>query len=186
MVTTTPLITPTGASTPAPLGSAGTASSVEGSRLAAEELRAWRGFADASVLLIAYLDRELKRVHGITHNDYGVLFELRDAERNELRMSVLADRSCFSKSRLSHQVAKLEKAGLVERRQCPSDSRGVWVALTPKGKAIIEGATPDHRHDVRENFLRQMTPGQITAMGEAFEAILDHLRSVPGCEDGAD
>lgn len=162
------------------------AQAIEDSRLTDDELRAWRGFADASILLVAYLDRELKRVHGIANNDYGVLFHLRDAERNELRMSVLAERSCFSKSRLSHQISKLEKAGLVERRQCPSDSRGVWVALTPLGKSTIEAATPDHREDVRATFLEHLTPAQMKAMGDGFEAILENLRKIPGCDEGVD
>ena len=156
------------------------------SRLTDVELRAWRGFADASLLLIGLLDRQLKSGHGIGHSDYGVLFHLRDAPDNRMRMTALAEESCYSKSRLSHQVSKLERAGLVERHQCPSDNRGVWVALTANGKQIIEAATPDHRQDVREHFLDHLTPEQIEALGDAFEAVLNHIRGVPGCADGAE
>ena len=155
-------------------------------RLSDAELRAWRGFADASLLLIGLLDAELKRGHGIAHTDYAVLFHLRDVEDNRMRMSALAEASCYSKSRLSHQVSKLERAGLVERHQCPSDNRGVWVALTPTGKRIIEAATPDHRQDVREHFLDHLTEAQVLALGEAFEAVLNHIRNVPGCSEGVD
>lgn len=155
-------------------------------RLNDAELRAWRGFADASLLLIGLLDRQLKQGHGIAHSDYGVLFHLRDAPDNRMRMTALAEQTCYSKSRLSHQVSKLERAGLVSRHQCPSDNRGVWVALTPTGKQIIEAATPDHRQDVREHFLEHLTDQQIVAVGEAFESVLNHIRKVPGCADGAE
>ncbi len=58
-------------------------------------------------------------------------------------MSTLAELMASSKSRLSHQVARMEKAGLVTRQECDSDGRGVLaVMLPPEGRELLERAAP--------------------------------------------
>ena len=42
-----------------------------------------------------------------------------------MRMALLADSVSHSRSRVTHTVARLEKAGLVRRAACESDGRGV-------------------------------------------------------------
>ncbi len=57
-------------------------------------------------------------------------------EAGELNMSELALRARRTKSTLTTLVTKLEKSGYVERLPDPTDSRGVKVRLTDKGKSL--------------------------------------------------
>jgi DNA-binding MarR family transcriptional regulator len=52
---------------------------------------------------------------------------------------------------MTNRIDRLEAAGLVARRPDPQDRRGTLVRLTPKGKALIDGATT--RHVVNEERL---------------------------------
>src|SRR6185312_7643916 len=89
-----------------------------------EEQAAWRAFYSATTLLIDRLDRELQHDAGMPHAYYEILVVLSESPGRSLRMSELAVKTRSSRSRLSHAVAKLEKTGWVERRDCPGDKRG--------------------------------------------------------------
>ena len=52
-----------------------------------------------------------------------------EADDRRVRMNDLATRLNWSKSRLSHQLARMQARGLVERAECPSDGRGAFAVL---------------------------------------------------------
>src|SRR5688500_10101822 len=102
------------------------------------EMRTWLALIGAHGRLFGQLDDELQATHGISHADYGILAQLSDAPGGALRMTDLARSRLLSKSGLTHHVNKLEQAGLVRRRTCPTDRRGAEATLTPKGRRLLE------------------------------------------------
>ena len=84
------------------------------------------------------------------------MLSLWHAPEHSLRTGELADELSWEKSRVSHQVARMEARGLVERRECETDARGVWVVLTPDGSRLLLRATRDHTDAIREWFLELM------------------------------
>ena len=151
--------------------------------LSAEEQQAWRAWLAASALLNDRLSRDLQAKHGMTLADYEILVWLSEHPEQRLRMSELAERTLASRSRLSHQVDRMEKAGLVERQQCDDDRRGAFAVLTPRGMQAIRDAAPDHVAGVRENLVDVLTPEEFQALGEACRKIGDALGtcvSTPG------
>ncbi|MFI5041822.1 MAG: MarR family winged helix-turn-helix transcriptional regulator, partial [Acidimicrobiales bacterium] len=114
-----------------------------------EEQTAWRAYLLAFRLLEADLDRQLQRDSGLAHTHYGILVALSEAPDRTLRMNDLATLQRFSQSRLTHAVARLERAGYVVRQRCPSDGRGQLARLTPAGMAALEAAAPGHAAEVR-------------------------------------
>ena len=113
-----------------------------------QEQRAWRAYINGTRRLLDRLERDLK-VHGLSHDDYGVLVALSESEGGRLRMAELADQSVESRSRLSHHIGRMEAAGLVRREQCPNDRRGFFAVLTPEGRALMEETAPHHVAGVR-------------------------------------
>ena len=88
-------------------------------------------------------------------------------------MSELAERSRSSRSRMSHAVARLEQAGLIERSGCPSDKRGAFAVLTEKGYSALVDAAPGHVNAVREVLFDTLTPAQVQQLDEICSAIID-------------
>ncbi|AXE25203.1 MarR family transcriptional regulator [Streptomyces globosus] len=140
------------------------------------EMRAWRGFLAASALVNRHLDQQLKDDSGLSHPQYEILVRLAAAPRNELRMTELANGLINSKSGLTYQVTQMEKAGLVQRRSCPSDVRGVFAVLTEAGRARLEEAAPGHVAAVREVLIDVLTPAQLEAVADGLGEVSRRLR----------
>ncbi len=78
--------------------------------LSPQEQRAWRAHLAAHRLLFHQLDRELQE-KGLSLNDYEILVNLSESPDHRMRMSELADATIQSRSRLSHQISRMEAAG---------------------------------------------------------------------------
>ena len=146
--------------------------------LAAGEQEAWRRFISGASRLFERLDQDLK-AQGLTHDDYGVLVHLSEADDGRLRMADLANRSVESRSRLSHHIGRLEARGLVTRESCPNDRRGFFAVLTPEGRATVERVAPFHVAGVRQWFIDQLSPDELATVAEVFTRIDRAL----GCPD---
>ena len=107
-----------------------------------DEQRSWRAWLSASLLLQDRLNSDLQAQHGLSMADYEILVRLSESPDRRLRMSNLADTTLSSRSRLSHQIDRMEKAGLVERQLCEDDRRGAFAVLTETGWATLVAAAP--------------------------------------------
>src|SRR2546421_11201035 len=101
-------------------------------------------------LLPDRLNASLSRGHGITLIDYEVLARLSEAPLRRLRMTELAEGALLSKSRLSHQISRMEKEGLVRREPCGTDGGGHFAGLTDAGRGEGPAAGPPHGRGGRE------------------------------------
>jgi DNA-binding MarR family transcriptional regulator len=145
--------------------------------LDADQQRHWRAWISASTLLRERLSRELQEAHGLTLADYEILVRLSEAPRRQLRMSVLAENTLASRSRLTHQIDRLERDGLVSRQQCPDDRRGQLAVMTDRGWQALVAAAPTHVAGVRRHLVDALTPDQFAALGDACSMVVDGLRA---------
>jgi DNA-binding MarR family transcriptional regulator len=143
-----------------------------------EEARAWRSFIRMSDVLRTQLARDLQQESGLSEADYAVLVQLSDEPEGRLRMTDLATRMLWSKSRLSHQIGRMESRGLVRKEDCPSDARGAFAALTPAGFAEIRRAAPAHVESVRRHFINLLNSEQLAQLGLISDRVLSHLMSL--------
>jgi len=130
------------------------------------------------------LHRSLMRATGLSLSDYAVLVHLSEAPQDRLRAFELGTALRWEKSRLSHHLRRMEKRGLVERRSCETDGRGLHVVLTPEGRRAIEEAAPLHVADVRGLLIDHLSRDQLLALAEISEKVLAGLPSDEGlCSD---
>jgi DNA-binding MarR family transcriptional regulator len=139
--------------------------------LSDEEQRAWRTLVGTYALLDRALDQQLRADSGLSHIQYGILAHLSASPDGELRMQVIADGLALTKSGLSYQIAQLEKDGLVKRRTCPSDDRGVIASLTPLGVEKLREAAPGHVDLVRALVIEAFTPEQLADLAERMAEV---------------
>ena len=139
------------------------------------EMKAWRPYIVASRRLLEALDADLQ-AHDLSMSDYEILAQLSDAPERRMRMAELADIAMLSRSRLSHRIKVMEKAGWVIRQACPVDKRGSFAVMTPKGWKAIVSAAPDHVQSVRERFIDHLTKSDQSALADIFEKVGESLR----------
>lgn len=145
--------------------------------LTPQEEQAWRAFIDAIRLFTSVIDRELQRDSGLNLAYYQILVTLSESPERTMRMSELAQLTLTSRSRLSHAVARLEEAGWVARRSCPSDRRGSFAVLTDEGLAVLGRAARGHVEAVRRNLFDVLSPAQMHQLGDISAVLRDTLRS---------
>ncbi|MER6536774.1 MarR family winged helix-turn-helix transcriptional regulator [Streptomyces sp. 900105755] len=107
----------------------------------------WRDILSVHARTMCEIDRAL-HPHGLGASDFEVLDLLAaetPAEGDHCRVQNLVGRVHLSQSALSRLIGRLEKDGLVERSVCAEDRRGVWVALTAKGRALHAEVRPLQR-----------------------------------------
>ncbi|MFC4060006.1 MarR family winged helix-turn-helix transcriptional regulator [Planomonospora corallina] len=145
--------------------------------LTAAEQRAWRAHLAVHKLLEHRLDRELQPF-GLSLNDYEILVNLSESPGHRMRMSDLADATIQSRSRLSHQISRMETAGLVARETCADDRRGTFAVLTEHGWDVIQKVAPHHVAGVRRHFIDLLTDDQLHELAAAYGPVVEHLKSL--------
>jgi DNA-binding MarR family transcriptional regulator len=145
--------------------------------LSDDEQQAWGAYIRLAKMLMRQLDRDL-HPFGLSTNDYEILVELSEAPENRLRMTELADLTAQSRSRLSHQITRMEVRGLVRRVACDGDKRGTFAVVTPRGLATIERVAPFHVESVRRHFIDHIPAADMTVLTAAYLPVMERLRKV--------
>ena len=147
-----------------------------------EERNLWRSFYLMRRQLELTLERRLQADAGISSADYEILIPLFDDPTKRLRAGQIGDITGWEKSRVSHQISRMEQRGLVKREECGDDARGVWVALTSDGTSAVLGAMPDRAAAVRENFFDLLTDEEKLVLKSISVKVLEHINP-PICNE---
>jgi len=103
---------------------------------------------------------------GLPAREYGVLYALAGA-REGVRITDLMGDALLTQAGVSRLVARLEKRGLVARRDDPSDARACRIVLTPEGN--------DVQRRVGRMHARHVTTAMTRALGRAEQETLRDL-----------
>src|SRR4051812_41118597 len=125
---------------------------------------------DDVIRAAAHLEPELEEAlneHGLTRPSYLVLLALLGAPEQQLTQRDLMASVQRTSGTLSVRLARLERAGYVDRERDPDDRRGAIVTLTDGGRERVEAARPAYEDtaarlaaglpdDDREQFARRL------------------------------
>jgi len=144
---------------------------------------AWRAFHAMRIQLLGHLSRRLAAQSGLSEAEYEVLVTLSEASDHRMRSRDLGRALQWQRSRLSHQLDRMEKRGLLTREPCPTDARGCVAVLTDAGLRSIDQAAKLHVADVRHCFADVLTPEQLEGLTATARVITQHLDAEHTDED---
>jgi DNA-binding MarR family transcriptional regulator len=127
------------------LHSLGIMSAEMGTVASTDVVGVWHDVLDRYARAMAALEPALEHEHGLGVSEYEVLERLASRDEGAGRMQDLAEAVHLSQSALSRVVGRLEAEGLVVRKMCTSDRRGIFACLTDAGHERYEAARPTHR-----------------------------------------
>lgn len=130
--------------------------------LSQDELRIWHAFRLMNDEVLGRVGRDLTEATGLSGPEFGVLSRLAGLGKGEMRQQSLAECLGWDKSRLSHQLTRMERRGLIKRQE--SDSRIVLVQVTRLGRKTLDAALPVHSESIRRNLLSRLTAEQIATI----------------------
>ncbi|WP_375497769.1 MarR family winged helix-turn-helix transcriptional regulator [uncultured Jatrophihabitans sp.] len=140
-----------------------------------DEQAAWRAFLTMKTQLDAQLGRDMQDEGGLSMADFAVLVPLSEHPDGRMRILELARGLQWEKSRLSHQLTRMQQRGLIERSNCCEDRRGAFVVLTDAGASAVRAAAPRHVEAVRRYLFDVLSPEQVVALGDISRAVQHRL-----------
>ena len=126
-------------------------------------------------LLLDRLDDDLRRNCDLSLVEYEILVRLSESDGRRMRMAQLADALAHSRSRVTHTITRMERAGLVVRSSSPEDGRGVVASMTDKGYELLGRMAPLHVSGVREHLVDLASREDFAALGRVMDAVADNL-----------
>jgi DNA-binding MarR family transcriptional regulator len=136
-----------------------------------EEQQAWRRLISGVTVLERELEHRLQAAHDLSLDDYAILVLLSESPGRRLRMSQLADQTIIARPHLTYRVGRLEERGIVQRRPCEGDARGVEAHLTDAGFEVLHAAACDHVRSVRECVVDVLSRDEFLALGRTMGRI---------------
>lgn len=133
-----------------------------------DEIRLWRAWTGASEMSRRRIADDVGAATGLSASDFGVLSRLVHLGEGTLRQNELAVSMDWHRSRLSHQLSRMEQRGQVVRS---SVGGGVAVTITDAGRAAIDAARPVHAEAVREHLSGLVPAEQLAAFVDTLERI---------------
>jgi DNA-binding MarR family transcriptional regulator len=103
--------------------------------------------------------------------EYGVLYALSSAPEG-LRVTALIDDVLLTQAGVSRMVARLEKRGLVARRDDPDDARACRIVLTEEGRETQKRLGRAHARHVAEAMTRALSREQLETLRELSTTLL--------------
>lgn len=143
--------------------------------LSPSHLDTWMAYQRMRTRLAERINRDVARETGLSEADFEILMALMEAPDEPMRALALRCGLEWEKSRLSHQVRRMEQRGLVRREMCVEDSRGAVVGLTETGRQLAERARCVHDEAVQRYVMAVLSPEQLASLGDIAEMILAGL-----------
>ena len=143
--------------------------------LTPSEERLWRSWVRLHAEMSTALHQQLTTDSGLSAAVYAVLVPLSEASGGVLRSRELREEIAWDRDRLSHQVRRMEKRGLVSREDCPDDARASMVRITDDGRAAIAAAAPGHLAATRRAFFDHLSDDEQATLNDVCERLLANL-----------
>lgn len=125
-----------------------------------EEKRLWRLFLDSHRTVKLGIDDALLSSSSLSTAEFSVLASLSDSGEHGARLRELCETLGWDRSRTSHQIARMERRGLVTKTACPVDGRGVVVTMTDAGRQHFELGLVDYVESVRRLVFDRLSPAE--------------------------
>jgi DNA-binding MarR family transcriptional regulator len=134
---------------------------------------AWALMVQAHSVAFDRIEADMVRDASLPLAWHEVLARLAASEEPAMRMQDVARAVLLSKSGLTRLADRMEEAGLIERRACASDRRGVFLALTPAGREALERARPVFAAAIDRHFGRHLGPEELDGLTAAARRVIE-------------
>jgi DNA-binding MarR family transcriptional regulator len=152
-------------------------------QLTQDDWAVWDAFYAMRRRLDRALEVKLHEGSGVSAPEYEILAGLGRSRDRRMRVRDIGVLIGWEKSRVSHQLTRMEKRGLVRRSDCTADARGTWVELTPDGRRAMLESSRGHNEAIKRYFV-DVLGGDAATLREISLRVLAAIDAeTPACAD---
>ena len=129
----------------------------------------WRGFRFMVEETSLGVSRALASSIGMSGGEFGILTSLLETPSHQMRQQQLADAMRWDRTRLSHQLTRMERRSWIQRKK--GDGGATLVLLAEEGKKAQHLAAPVLGQIVKDRFLSRLTQAQLATLEEIRKAL---------------
>jgi len=149
------------------------------------EQAAWRSVVAFMRALASGMEQQLA-AEGVSGADFQLLVPLSEGPVEGVRARDLGVAVGWDRSRLSHQLRRMQQRGLVWRGSCSDDARGIVVQITPAGRELVERVAPSHVAWVRQAIFEVLSDDEVATFAALCRRLSERVTLQPSaeCDDG--
>lgn len=147
----------------------------EGTWLTATQQRTWLSYMRVYHRLEYEMNRQLQADCGMSLADYTVMNALSSGPDRSLQLSRLATTIGWERSRLSHQLRRMESRKLVSRSASATDGRATDVQLTARGWKLLDAAAPEHVAWIRRLFFSDLDDAHARQLSGILDGVYETI-----------
>ena len=136
-----------------------------------EQQQTWFAYMRVVLRLNYEMNRQLQTESDLSLPDYHVLNALGDSDGGRFRLTALAARIGWERSRVSHHLRRMAGRGLVQLSKSAQDGRATDAVLTEQGRIALQASTPGHAALVHRMFFEGLDEELLTPLRTALEEI---------------
>jgi DNA-binding MarR family transcriptional regulator len=137
----------------------------------AKAVELWEGLSRAHSTMTAALEKDMLPEAGMPLAWYEVLLHLSRSPQGLMRYQDLAKVAGITDSGASRRLEQMVKSGLIERRSCPTDRRGVYAHITAAGERGFDRAHAVFLRSLDRNLARHLGADEADAMSVALSRL---------------
>jgi DNA-binding MarR family transcriptional regulator len=139
------------------------------------QMAVWANYQRMRVRLTERINRELAQKTGLSEADFEILSALTEMPNESVRALALRCGLEWEKSRLSHQLRRMESRGLILREECIEDNRGSVIRITEAGQKLTAEARLHYEQAVQRYVTDALTAEQLETLGSIAQSVLNQL-----------
>jgi DNA-binding MarR family transcriptional regulator len=139
------------------------------------QLAAWASYQRMRVRLAERINREIAQKTGLSEADFEILTALLESPNESVRALALRCGLEWEKSRLSHQLRRMEARALITRQECVEDNRSAVIRVTEAGRRLAHEAKGYYEQAVQQYVADALTADQLQTLGAIAEIIIHQL-----------
>ncbi len=116
-------------------------------------------------------DRSLREQAGLGQGWFEALLRI-ERSGGAMTMGTLAEQVALTSGGVTRLVDRLVEVGFAERRNCATDRRVQYVAITDAGRSALEAAMEIHLVDLQREFIDRVAPDEL----DVIVSVMDRLR----------
>lgn len=145
-------------------------------QLTEHEQRLWHAWKIAADTVRQRVAEDIKAGSGLSDQDFSIVTRLVELGDGALRQNELSVSLRWDRTRLSHQLTRMEHRGLVTRSAVDG---GVLVRITDEGARLVRVARPIHADAVRKHLLHRTEGIDQAALVRVLEQLALDSPSTP-------